>query len=210
MVCNACQKLNSDGVSFCEFCGADMRSNSSPAPARAATQLPAPTTADVAQIGKSFLNSLTLGEKTVGAGAVAAILGFFLPIVSIPEKAVEAIAPLLAQLGQTGGLESIHASISLFDLTKLLGVVYLVLLLAIISGVLLFVSRDAAPPKKLLIGGFQVLIGALSGPQFILSLIFVPTMGTFAGAGFWLLGLGFTAIAAGGLMTIANLGKTAR
>ncbi len=217
MICSACGKANVDGVSFCEFCGANIRLGSTPGSAPVMAMAPsaqpeAPSAADVAQMGKSFIRSLSTGEKFCGAGVIAAVLGFFLPFisVSVPDKAGEVIALLLGFLGQSAGADATHASISLFDITKLLGVVYFVLLLAISSGVLFYFSKKATTPHKLVIGGFQVVIGSLYGPLTILALLFVPGMGSVAGMGYWLLGLGFCAIAAGGLITIATLGKTAR
>jgi hypothetical protein len=163
-------------------------------------------------MGKSFLNSLSPGEKFIGAGVVAAVLGFFLPYisVSVPDKAGEVVGLLLGFLGQSADASATHASISLFDITKLLGVVYFVLLLAIGSGVLFYFSKKAATPQKLLISGFQIVIGSLYGPGTIVGLLFIPGMGSIAGIGYWLLGLGFCSIAAGGLVTIDTLGKTAR
>ena len=214
MNCSACGKLNSTGVSFCEFCGADLRSASA-IPATPVT----PSAADVAQIGKqigkSFLNSLSPGEKFVGAGVIAAVLGFFLPAisVSVPDRAGQVVAFLLGLLGQSGGADAGRfgtLALSLFDITKLLGVVYVVLLLAIVSGVLLYFSKRSATPQKLVIAGFQVAIGTLYGPGTVLAMLFIPGMGSITGIGYWLLGLGFCSIAAGGLITIATLGKTAR
>jgi hypothetical protein len=164
------------------------------------------------QIGKSFISSLALGEKFIGVGALAVVIGFFLPAVSIsvPEKAGELLGALLTFFGQAGGAEETHASISLFDLTKILGVTYFVLLLALTSGVLFYFTRNATAPKKLLLSGFQIVIGSLCGPFLILGLLFIPGMGSIAGVGYWLLGLGYCAIAAGGLITIATVGKTAQ
>lgn len=214
MNCSACGKPNVDGVSFCEFCGARLLSGSSSNnEPQAARPVPAPpSAADVAQLGKSFLNSLSTGEKFIGAGVIAAVLGFFLPFisVSVPDKAGEVVGLLLGFLGQSAGADATHASISLFDITKLLGVVYFVLLLAIGSGVLFYFSKKAATPQKLLISGFQIVIGSLYGPGTIVGLLFIPGMGSIAGIGYWLLGLGFCSIAAGGLITIGTLGKTAR
>lgn len=217
MNCSACSKANADGVVFCEYCGTSLRSASIPTDTPAiALAMPAPvvppSAADVAQMGKSFINSLTIGEKFVGAGVVAAVLGFFLPAVSVsvPEKAGAVVGLILGFLGETAGADATHASISLFDVTKLLGVVYFILLLAIASGVLFNLSRKAATPQKLLFSGFQVGIGCLYGPGIILALLFVPGMGSIAGIGYWLLGLGFCSISAGGLITINTLGKTAR
>jgi hypothetical protein len=216
MNCSACGKANAGGDSFCEFCGTSLRSGSIPSSAPAAAlAVPAPpvtpSAADVAQMGKSLVNSLTLGEKFVGGGVIASVLGFFLPAISIsvPEKAGAVVGLILGFLGESAGADATHASISLFDVTKLLGAVYFILLLAIASGVLFYFSQKAATPQKLLISGFQVGIGSLYGPATIGALLFVPGMGTVAGIGYWLLGLGFCSIAAGGLITISALGKTA-
>jgi hypothetical protein len=219
MNCSSCGRSNANDVTFCEFCGAKQGAASSPASfsgtapvlAAAGTQ---PSASEVAamgkQIGKSFLNSLALGEKFVGAGFVAATLGFFLPAISIsvPDKAGELVAFLLGGLGQGGGMDT-HTSVSLFDVTKLLGMVYFILLTSLTSGVLFYLSLKANTSKKLLLGGFQIAIGSLFGPVLVVVLLFVPGMGSIAGIGYWLLALGYCAIAAGGLMTIAALGKTA-
>ncbi len=216
MYCAGCGKENANGVSFCEFCGVSLRprptaSGAAPAPALAAPAPAAtPSAAEVAELGKSLVNSLPTGQKFVGVGVIAAVLGFFLPAISIsvPEKAGAVVGLLLGFLGESGG-DATHASISLFDMTKLLGVVYFILLLAIASGVLFYFSQKATTPSKLLIGGFQIVIGSLYGPSTIGALLFVPGMGSIAGIGYWLVGLGFCSIAAGGLITISTLGKTA-
>jgi hypothetical protein len=54
------------------------------------------------------------------------------------------------------------------------------------------------------------MIGSLCGPGIIVELLFIPLVQSVAGAGLWLLGLGYCAITAGGLITIGTLGKTAR
>ncbi len=210
MNCSSCGKPNSDGVSFCEFCGANLRSgstsNTEHVVARIAPAQPAPpSAAEVAQMGKSLLGSLSLGEKFVGAGTIAAVLGFFLPWISSPD-----LGALSGLLGQMGAAELNHVSLSGVDLAKFVGAVYLILLAAIAAGVLFYFSRKAATPQKLLMGGFLVMIGSLCGPGFIATLLFVPMIQSVSGMGFWLLGLGFCSIAAGGLITIATLGKTAR
>lgn len=210
MNCSACGKTNVDGVSFCEFCGARMQSvpasSSESQAARPAPAQPAPpSAAEVAQMGKSLLGSLSLGEKFAGAGAIAAVLGFFLPWVSTPD-----LGPLAGLLGQLGASELNHISLSGVDLAKFVGAVYLILLAAIAAGVLFYFSRKVATPQKLLMGGFLVMIGSLCGPGIIASLLFVPMIQSVSGAGLWLLGLGFCSIAAGGLITIGTLGKTAR
>lgn len=210
MNCITCGKANSEGTSFCEFCGASLRSVSAssiePQALRTAAAQPAPpSAAEVAQLGKSFLNSLSMGEKFIGAGAIAAVLGFFLPWVSSPD--LGELGGLLGQMG-AGGLNNVH--LSGVNLAKFVGAVYFVLLAAVASGVLLYFSKKATSGQKLLMAGFQVMIGSLFGPGFIGALLFVPMIQSVAGAGFWLLGLGFCAIAAGGLITIGTFGKTAR
>jgi hypothetical protein len=156
-------------------------------------------------MGKSFLNSLSLGEKFIGAGTIAAVLGFFLPWVSSPD-----LGALSGLLGQMGASELTHVSLSGFDVAKFVGAVYLILLAGIAAGILFYFSRKAATPQKLLMSGFLVMIGSLLGPGLIVTLLIVPMIQSVAGAGFWLLGLGFSSIAAGGLISIATLGKTAR
>jgi hypothetical protein len=210
VICPACGKQNSAGVTFCEFCGKDLRLKLTPAdePFVAPTVLAEPATpsaAEVAQMGKSLLSALTLGEKFVGAGAIAAALGFFLPWISSPD-----LGALSGLFGQMGASALNHVSLSGIDLAKFVGAVYFILLAAIASGVLFYISRKAAPARKLLISGFQVMIGSLFGPGVIGVLFFVPMIQSVSGAGFWLLGLGFCSVAAGGLITIATLANRTR
>jgi len=210
MICPACGQPNSAGVTFCEFCGTDLRPklmpDGEPVVARPAPAQPTPpSVAQVAQMGKSLLSALTLGEKFVGAGAIAAVLGFFLPWISSPD-----LGELSGLFGQLGTSALNHVSLSGVDLAKVVGAVYFILLAAIASGVLFYFSRKAVSAQKLLIGGFQVMIGSLFGPGVIGVLFFVPMIQSVSGAGFWLLGLGFCSIAAGGLITIATLAKTTR
>ncbi len=209
MICTSCGKPNFDGVLFCEYCGTDMRMKAPaggyPVPAAGAGYPAPPSAAQVAQMGKSILGSLTMGEKFVGAGVVAAVLGFFLPWISTPD--LGALSGLLGQLGATG---LNHVSLSGVDMAKLIGAVYLILMAPVAAGVLFYFSRTATAPQKLLMGGFQVMIGSLYGPVVIADLLFVPLLQSIAGLGLWLLGLGYCAIAAGGLITIGAVGKAAR
>jgi len=156
-------------------------------------------------MGRSLLGSLSLGEKFVGAGVIAAVFGCFLPWVSTPD-----LGPLAGLLGQLGASELNHISLSGVDVAKFVGAVYLILLAAVAAGVLFYFSRRAAAPQKLLMGGFLVMIGSLCGPGIIAELLFVPMIQSVAGAGLWLLGLGFCSIAAGGLITIAQSAKSVR
>jgi hypothetical protein len=132
-------------------------------------------------MANALIASLSMGEKISGAGAIAAVISFFLPWVSV------------ALLG---------TSASGLDLGKTDGATYLILLLAIAAGALCYLSSKAAPAKKLMLAGYLVLIGALCGPALLLSLVFVSQLSSVAGFGLWLLALGYTAIAAGGLYTI--------
>lgn len=212
MNCTACSKPNLDDVLFCEFCGTNLRTLSAPiagiaAPGPARAQAAPPSAAEVAQMGKSILSALTLGEKIAAAGAIAATLGFFLPLISAPD--LGSLGALSGLFGQ-GASEISHASYSLFDLAKFLGAIYFVLLAAIGSGVLFYFSRKATYAPKMLINGFQVMIGSIFGPGNIVILLFVPMVQSVAGLGYWLTGLGFCSIAAGGLITIAQSAKTAR
>ncbi|HKN21134.1 MAG TPA: hypothetical protein VJX73_06950 [Terracidiphilus sp.] len=145
----------------------------------------APTPSSQAGAAASALiASMSLGEKISGAGAVAAAVGFFLPWVSVAGVASE------------NGL----------DVAKASGSVYLTLLIALAAGALCYFSSKAAAGKKLMVAGYLVLIGGL-GPPILLSLIFGSPLLGGAGIGLWLVGLGYTATAAGGLMTIRDFSK---
>lgn len=209
MLCTSCGKDNAAAISFCEFCGLDLRKA---VPAGASTHVfaapdAAAAAAVIAQAGKTLVKSLTLGEKFSAAGAAAAIIGFFLPFVSSPN--LGSLSDLLG--GMSAGAAALaHASYSLLDFSKLLGAIYFILLAAIASAVLFWISRQAPLSRKLLISGFQVMIGSLLGPGCIVALFFVPFIQSIAGLGYWLTGLGFCAIVAGGLITIAELARSTR
>jgi hypothetical protein len=139
-----------------------------------------PPAVQVQQVS-ALLAAMSMGEKVAGGGAVAAVVGFFLPWVSV---------------------SGLGASESGFAMAKEIGAVYLILLLAIAAGALCYFSSKAAAGKKLMIAGYLVLVGAVCGPGYLLALLFVSQLQSVAGIGLWLLALGYTAIAAGGLMTI--------
>ena len=198
MICTACGKVNIDDAAFCEQCGARMSAQpatipgaAAPGPAPAAP-LPYPVPPTAPPPGAStvqmsaLIAAMSLGEKISGAGAVAAVISFFLPWVSA------------AVLG---------ASANGFDLGKTDGATYFILLLAIAAGALCYLSSKAAASRKLVIAGYLVLIGAICGPALLLSLVFVSQLSSVAGIGLWLLALGYTAIASGGLMTIRDFSK---
>jgi zinc ribbon protein len=209
MICTACGKANVDGAAFCENCGTRLQAqpavNSGPGPGTippgpgTATPGPPPATpfnypvAPVAmhhgvssgQMG-TLIASMSMGEKVSGGGAVAAALGFFLPWISV---------------------EATRTSLNGMDLGKSSGATYFILLNVIAAGALCYLSSQAPPAKKLLYAGYLVLLGAICGPITILSLLFVSQLSSVAGFGLWLVGLGYCAIAEGGLMTIRNFSK---
>jgi len=197
MICTACGKANLDGAAFCEQCGTRMQAQPATIPTTAAPgpapappfAMPVPPAAPTpsSQAGaaaSALIASMSLGEKISGAGAVAAAVGFFLPWVSVAGVASE------------NGL----------DVAKASGSVYLTLLIALAAGALCYFSSKAAAGKKLMVAGYLVLIGGL-GPPILLSLIFGSPLLGGAGIGLWLVGLGYTATAAGGLMTIRDFSK---
>lgn len=208
MICTSCGRMNTDGVLFCEYCGTELRlrtlASGDPMPASVTGYPAPPSAAQVAQMGRSILGSLTMGEKFVGAGVVAAVLGFFLPWFSTPN--LGALSGIFSQLGVTLN----QVSFSGVDVAKFIGAVYLILLVPIAAGVLFYYSRTASTSQKLLMSGFQVMIGSLYGPVIIADMLFVPMIQSMAGVGLWLLGLGYCAIAAGGLITIGTVGKAIR
>jgi hypothetical protein len=190
MICSACGKVNIDSAAFCEQCGARMSAQpainpgvgpGTAAPGAAPVAFTPPPTSQVVPMANALIASLSMGEKISGAGAIAAVVSFFLPWISA------------AMLG---------TSASGLDLGKTDGATYLILLLAIAAGALCYLSSKAAPAKKLMFAGYLVLIGALCGPALLLSLVFVSQLSSVAGFGLWLLALGYTAIASGGLYTI--------
>jgi hypothetical protein len=136
----------------------------------------------------TLIASMSMGEKISGGGAVAAAVGFFLPWVNI-------------------AVQGVKTGLSGMDLAKSSGATYFILLNVIGAGVLCYLSSQAPPAKKLLYAGYLVLLGAVCGPATLLSLLFVSQLSSVAGFGLWLVGLGYCAIAEGGLMTIRNFSK---
>jgi len=203
MNCPACGKTNPDGAVFCEQCGTSLRAQPAAGPAVAAPPPPPPhstasaaatvTTAQIAQQGQALIAAMSLGEKISGAGAIVAIIAFFLPWVSV------AIPILLTADTST--------TLSGLELGKTIGAVYFVPLIAAGAAALCYLSSKAAPPRKLLYAGYLVFIGALCGPANLMALIFVSQVHAMAGFGLWLFSLGYTAIAAGGLLTIQGFSK---
>jgi zinc-ribbon domain len=199
MICTACGKANKDGSAFCEQCGTRMQAQPAAIPGTAApgpvpvapAPFPFPPAApppgvSPVQMGESLIANMSLGEKIAGAGSIAAVIGFFMPWISIA--------------GTT-------TSYSGLDLGKTIGAVYLVLLNGAVCAALCYMSTKAAPPKKLRIAGQLTYLGALCGPATLTTLIFVPKAQSTSGFGLWLFALGFTAVATGGMMTIRNFSK---
>jgi zinc-ribbon domain len=212
MFCPACGKENVATVSFCTFCGAPLASAVPAGPAATVAAIPSPpagpsAAANASKMATSFLASLPLAEKIIGAGAVVALIGFFLPFVAIP-----GLGDLAAMTmpDPTGGSGIPSSSLSLLGLTKFAGAVYFILLGALASAGLLYLSRTAAYARKMLLSGIQVMIGSMVGPGTLLALLFASTVRSVAGIGFWIVSLGYCCIVAGGLMTIAQLSKAER
>jgi hypothetical protein len=206
MFCPACGEENVTTVSFCTFCGAPL---ASAVPAGSAVPIPsAPAgpsaAANAGKMATSFLSSLSLAEKIIGGGAVVALIGFFLPFIDIPGLGDLAA---MAMPDPTGGNPMPSSSLSLLGLTKFAGAVYFILLGALASAGLLYLSRTAAYARKMLLSAIQVMIGSMVGPLFLLALLFASNVRSVAGVGFWIVSLGFCCIVAGGLMTIAQLSK---
>jgi hypothetical protein len=205
MNCPTCGKANLDGTAFCAQCGNRMQPQPAAVPSAIPATVPATTVkapppvpqfaypapppfpaASTTQSAESFINSMSVGEKIAGAGAVAAIIGFFMPWISIA--------------GTT-------TSYSGTDIGKTIGAVYLILLNGIASAIVCYLSTKATPSQKLMYAGYLTYFGALCGPTTLLSLIFVPQVKSSGGFGLWLFALGFTAVAAGGLKTIRDFSK---
>jgi hypothetical protein len=206
MTCTACGKANVDGAAFCENCGTRLQAQPAAVPGTAAPgpaastpgvppatpfNYPVPPVAmhhpgvSTGQMG-TVIAAMSIGEKVAGGGAVAAALGFFLPWISVAAT---------------------RTSLNGMDLGKSSGATYFILLNVIAAGVLCYLSSQAPPAKKLLYAGYLVFLGAICGPATLLSLIFVSQLSSVAGFGLWLVGLGYCAIAEGGLLTIRSFSK---
>ncbi len=199
MICTACGKANADSAAFCEQCGTRMQAQPAINPGTATPgQAPAapfnyptppaapPPGASPVQIGESLIASMSLGEKIASAGAVAALLGYFMPWISIAGSPI---------------------TYSGFALTESTGALALVVSTAVASAVVCYLSIKATASKKLLYASYLTYFGALCGPTFLMALIFVPKVQSMAGIGAWLCALGFTAVAKGGLITIKSFSK---
>ena len=99
----------------------------------------------------ALIAAMSLGEKISGAGAVAAVVSFFMPWFSVAGT---------------------QTSLSGLDFGKSIGAVYLILLNAIAAATLCYLSSKAPASRKLLFAGYLVLIGAICGPANLLALIF--------------------------------------
>jgi hypothetical protein len=209
MFCTACGKENATTVSFCTFCGAPLHAAASAGQAVAAPPISAgpSAAANAGRMATSFLATLSLPEKIIGAGAVVALIGFFLPFIAIPGLSDLAA---MAMPDPTGGSGVPSSSLSLMGLGKFAGAVYFILLGALASAALLYLGRSANYARKMLLSGIQVMIGSMVGPGTLLALLFASTVRSVAGVGFWIVSLGYCCIVAGGLMTIVQLSKVER
>jgi hypothetical protein len=208
MFCPACGKENAATVAFCTYCGVPLQQAAAPAaPIQASAPAAPSAAANAGKMATSFLAALTLPEKIIGAGAVVALIGFFLPFIAIPGLGDLAA---MAVPDPTGGSGIPSSSLSLMGLGKFAGAVYFILLGAIASGALVYLARTANYARKMLLSGIQVMIGSMVGPGTLLALLFASTVRSVAGVGFWVVSLGYCAIVAGGLMTIAQLSKADR
>jgi len=203
MTCPACGKEHAPATSFCTSCGAAM----SATPVATAAPVKASAASDAGKTAMSFLSSLSLPEKIAGAGAVVALIGFFLPFISIP-----GLGDLAAMTmpDPTGGSGVPSSTLSLMGLAKFAGAVWFIFLGAIASAAIVYLARNAAYPRKMLFSGIQVMIGSMIGPGTLLALLFASTVRSVAGFGFWIVSLAYCSIVAGGLMTIAQLSKAPR
>jgi zinc-ribbon domain len=208
MFCPACGKDNVATVAFCTSCGTSLSPAAAPSavPVHAAPTGPS-AAANAGKMATSFLAALTLPEKIIGAGAVVALIGFFLPFIAIPGLGDLAA---MAMPDPTGGSGIPSSSLSLMGLGKFAGAVYFVLLGALASAALVYLGRAANYARKMLLSGIQVMIGSMIGPATLLALLFASTVRSVAGVGFWIVSLGYCAIVAGGLMTIVQLSKAER
>jgi hypothetical protein len=160
----------------------------------------------------SFLSSLSLAEKFAVAGPVIAIIGFFLPFVTLPDFALGGLSPAdIAAAAEGQASPDLHApSVSLFGLARYSGAVYFILLGALASAALFYLARSAAYARKMVLNGVQIMIGSMVGPGTILALVFASIVRSIAGIGFWIVGIGFCCIVVGGLLTTAQLAKAER
>ena len=206
MFCPACGKNNVATVAFCTSCGSSLSAaTGSPSASTQAVPTGPSAAANAQKMATSFVATLTLPEKIIGAGAVVAFIGFFLPFIAIP-----GLGDLAAMTmpDPTGGNPIPSSSLSLMGLGKFAGAVYFVLLGALASAALVYLGRAADYARKMLLSGIQVMIGSMIGPATLLALLFASTVRSVAGVGFWIVSLGYCAIVAGGLMTIIQLSKT--
>lgn len=198
MICTACGKANLDNAAFCEQCGTRMPAQPATIPATAvpgpapvppfafpAQPAAPPLATSTGQMG-TLIASMSMGEKISGGGAVAAAIGFFMPWISVAAT---------------------KTSLNGMDLAKSSSATYLILINVIAAGVVCYLSSQALPAKKLLYAGYLVFMGAICGPSIVLSLLLVSQLSSMSGIGLWLVGIGYCAIAEGGLMTIRNFSK---
>jgi len=227
MYCTTCGKKIPDTVDFCTFCGARQK-HAAPAAAPAARPRPRDPIAvpriAIPAAASAFFSSFTLPEMLIALGSLLAIVGFFLPAWSLtsftttpaptplydPGNTWASGAPNLGSTVQNPPplTTSTTSTVSLLSLTHSGGAFFLILLLALAAIGLVFLSRQAARTQKILVSSLQLAIGSMIGPASLLALLFLPSVRTPAAFGFWVLSLGYCAIAAGGLLAILQLSKS--
>ena len=137
MICTACGKANTDSSAFCEQCGTRMQAQPAATPAAAFPVSAAPATAPATPFAASQLlrradgrvadRHMSLGEKIASAGAVAAILGYFMPWISIAGSPI---------------------TYSGLALTESTGALALVVSTALASAIVCYLSIKATASKK--------------------------------------------------------------
>lgn len=177
MFCNACGKELDEGSAFCRHCGANQVH-----PSAGASPPVVAAGAQLAEAAKAQFLGWAIGDRVTFVGALVAAISFFLPWAGVMGE-------------QVGGL----------GLVKVWGGVLLILAFAVASVVL--VSRTGGLPasRRFVITGVQIAIGALFGPQLLISLLLIPMAQQVLAAGAWGLALGFTAVLVGGFMSLAEL-----
>lgn len=159
----------------------------------------------------SIIKNFSLGEKIIAIGAIAGIVGFFLPWYSNPEDFAESLDISEEMAG-----------------TDIAGLAYLVPLLFIASLVILYLSAGKGAKVKIKFSFFQVLIGTvlatagivINGAVSKIKDWFVDELGDILQAtealskeveevyhfefGFWLLILGALAIIVGAFLVQRN------
>ena len=235
MYCTACGKKIPDAIAFCTFCGA-RQPQAAAVPPRAPAPVPPPARprahapgaaprAAAPGAAASLISALTLPELLVIAGSLLAIVGFFLPAWSLTTFITAQVPTPLYDPGNTWASgapnlgspaphsqqtlsSSTTSTPSLLSLTHSSAALFLLPVLALAAVALVLLSRHAARAQKILASALELAIGSMLGPASLLALLFFPSVRDTAAAGFWVLSLGFCAIAAGGFLGVMGSSKS--